>query len=82
MKNVHIEIPELGALATKAQILDNHTDVLSMLMHISVGLFNESDDLLKMMTFDHQLTEFPIPSLEEQWEIILPLIEQLQQSGQ
>jgi hypothetical protein len=80
--NVSIEIPGLGATATSAQIIDNHTDVVNMHMIITVGLFSDAGDLLKTVNVDHQLTEFPIPSTDAQWAIVQPVIDQMQQTPQ
>lgn len=74
MIDVLIEIPETGAVATKAEIVDNHTDVAAMLMTVAVGLFNDAGDKLKTFTVEHKLTGFPIPSVDEQWEFIKPVI--------
>lgn len=76
--DVCIEIKEIGATATRAEIIDNHTDVVNMHMTISVGLFSDAGDLLKTVSVDHQLTGFPIPSPDEQWEIVRPVIESMQ----
>lgn len=78
MIDVSIEIQELSVTATHADIVDNHTDVMQMLMTIYVGLFNDSGDRLKVISIEHQLTEFPIPSLEEQWAIVMPKLDELQ----
>lgn len=75
-----INIPELGAVATRAEIIDTHTDVPQMRMTICVGLFNDADDRLKFFTVEHQLTGFPIPSNEEQWGIVMPIIEKMQET--
>lgn len=74
MINVAIEIPETGAIATMAEIVDNHTDVIAMKLTIFVGLFNDEGDKLLVMPVDYQLTSFPIPSIDEQWAIVTPVI--------
>lgn len=79
---VSILIPEYNDVATTAELIDNHTDILSMEMRISVGLFNTAGDRLKVITVDHKLTGLPIPSPDEQWAIVTPLIEQMQQADQ
>lgn len=76
--DVSIEIPELGVTATRAEIIDNHTDVMNKLMTICVGLFNNAGDRLKFFTIEHQITEFPIPSIDEQWQIVKPAIDAMQ----
>lgn len=76
--DVLIEIPGLGVIATRAEIIDNHTDVVKMFLTISVGLFNDSGDRLQIVNVDHQLSGFPIPSTEEQWEIVKPVLEAMQ----
>lgn len=78
--NLIIEIPEIGMTATRAEIINNHTNVMKMLLTIYVGLFSDSGDLLKTVSVDHQLTGFPIPSNDEQWAIALPTIEALQRA--
>ncbi len=78
--NLIIEIPEIGMTATRAEIINNHTNVMKMLLTIYVGLFSDSGDLLKTVSVDHQLTRFPIPSNDEQWAIALPTIEALQRA--
>lgn len=78
--DVSIQIPQLGATATRADIINNHTDVAKMLMTICVGLFSDSGDKLKVIQVQHQLTGFPIPSIEEQWAIAMPLIEEMQET--
>ena len=80
--DISIEIPSLGATATRAEIIDNHTDVAKMLMTIYVGLFNDAGDRLKVFTVDRQLTGFPIPSLDEQWQIITPVLADMQQAAE
>lgn len=80
MIDVSIEIPELGVFAAHAEIIDNHTDVAKMLMTICVGLFSDSGDKLKVIQVQHQLIGFPIPSIEEQWAIAMPLIEKMQET--
>lgn len=76
--DVNIEIAELGALATTAQIVDTHTDVPSMTLVILVGLFNASGDKLQTFTVEHHLDAFPIPSVEDQWAIIKPRLDAMQ----
>lgn len=78
--DVSIQIHQLGATATRADIINNHTDVAKMLMTICVGLFSDSGDKLKVIQVQHQLTGFPIPSIEEQWAIAMPLIEEMQET--
>ena len=75
---ISIEIPETGAVATVAEIIDNHTDVAQMLLRISVGLFNDAGDRLQIIFVDHRLTSFPIPSIDEQWEIVKPVLAGMQ----
>lgn len=79
--DVSIQIPELGATANRADIINNHTDVPNMRMTICVGLFNDAGDRLKVFTVDHQLTGFPIPSLDEQWQIVTPVLAEMQQAA-
>lgn len=74
MINVAIEIPETGAIATMAEIIDTHTDVVNMLLTIHVGLFNNEGDKLQVLFVDYQLPSFPIPSVEEQWALVLPTL--------
>lgn len=74
MMHVAIEIPETGAIATVADIVDNHTDVVNMLLTIYVGLFNDEGDKLHVLPVDHKLTGFPIPDVDEQWQIVTPTI--------
>lgn len=74
MINVAIEIPETGAIATVAEIIDTHVDVKAMLLTLSVGLFNDEGDKLLVLYVDHQLTGFPLPSVEDQWAIVTPTI--------
>lgn len=74
MINVAIEIPETGAIATIAEIIDNHTDVVNMMLTIYVGLFNDEADKLMVLPVDYQLPTFPIPDVEEQWRIVMPAI--------
>lgn len=76
--DVSIVIPELGATATRAEIIDNHADVLNMHMTIAVGLFNAAGDRLKFFTVEHNLTGFPIPSVDEQWQIVMPVLDAMQ----
>lgn len=78
MIDVLIDIPETGAVATKAEIIDNHTDVVAMLMTIAIGLFNDAGDKLQTFTVEHQLTGFPIPSVDEQWQIVKPPLDKMQ----
>lgn len=78
---VLIKLPDLGATATKAEIVDKHTDVVNMLLTISVGLFNDFGDRLKIIDVDHRLTGFPIPSTEEQWQIVSPVLAEMQQAN-
>lgn len=80
--DVSIQITELGATATRADIINNHTDVPNMRMTICVGLFNDAGDRLKVFTVDRQLTGFPIPSLDEQWQIITPVLADMQQAAE
>lgn len=75
---VLIGIPELGTNATQASIINNHTDVAEMHMEITVGLFNDAGDKLMELTVEYTLPAFPIPSPDEQLEIIRPTIEQYQ----
>lgn len=77
--DVSIQIPQLGATATRADIINNHTDVQNMRMTICVGLFNDAGDRLNVFTVDYTLTGFPLPSADEQWAIVMPQIEQMQQ---
>lgn len=74
MMYVAIEIPETGAIATVADIIDTHTDVVNMQLTIYVGLFNDEGDKLHVLPVDYRLTSFPIPSVEEQWAIVTPVI--------
>lgn len=74
MIKVAIEVPNSGAIATAADIVDNHTDVVNMKMDISVGLFNDAGDRLHTIVVEHKITQFPIPSIEEQWDIVMPTI--------
>ena len=78
MMYVAIEIPETGAIATIADIIDTHTDVVNMLLTIHVGLFNDEGDKLHVLPVDYQLTEFPIPDVEDQWRIVMPAINAFQ----
>lgn len=78
---VLIKLLDLGATATKAEIVDKHTDVVNMLLTISVGLFSESGDRLKVVTVDHQLSGFPIPSTEGLWRIVAPTLEAMQKAN-
>lgn len=79
--DVSIQIPQLGATATRADIINNHTDVQNMRMTICVGLFNDAGDRLKTILVDHQLAKFPIPSHEEQWQIVSPVLAEMQQAN-
>lgn len=74
MISVAIEIPETGAIANVAEIIDTHTDVVNMLLTIFVGLFNNEGDKLQVLSVDHPLPSFPIPPVEEQWQIVTPVI--------
>lgn len=74
MISVAIEIPETGAIANVAEIIDTHTDVVNMLLTIFVGLFNNEGDKLQVLSVDYQLPSFPIPTVEEQWDIVMPTI--------
>ena len=78
MINVAIEIPDTGAIATIAEIVDTHTDVVNMMLTIYVGLFNDEADKLMVLPVDYQLTEFPIPDVEDQWRIVMPAINAFQ----
>lgn len=71
---VAIEIPETGAVATVAEIIDNHTDVVNMRLTIYVGLFNDKGDKLQVLAVEYALTKFPIPDVDEQWQIVMPTI--------
>lgn len=75
---VSILIPEYNDVATVAELIDNHTDILKMEMRISVGLFNSAGDRLRVFTVDHKLTELPIPSVDEQWAIVKPELDALE----
>lgn len=75
---VSILIPEYNDVATKAELVDNHTDILKMEMRITVGLFNSAGDRLRVFTVDHKLTELPIPSVDEQWEIVMPTLQAME----
>lgn len=75
---VSIEIPQTGGIATSAEIVDTHLDVLSMMFTVSVGLFNAGGDKLQVLSVDKKLETFPIPSPEEQWKIVKPTIEAYQ----
>ena len=72
--NIHIKIPDSRAVATKAEIIDTHTDVVDMLLTIHVGLFNDEGDKLHVLPVDYKLTGFPIPDVDEQWQIVTPTI--------
>lgn len=73
--DVSIDIPELNVTATYADIIDTHIDVPNMMLTMLVGLFTESGDKLKTFTVDRQLTGFPIPTLEEQWGFVAPVLQ-------
>ena len=73
--DVTIHVPELGITAKRAEIVDNNTDVVNMLMTIYVELFSQSGDRIKVIPVEHKLSGFPIPSLQEQWEIVMPVLE-------
>ena len=81
MIDVAIEIPETGATATHAEIINNHTDVPNMHMTICVGLFNDAMDRLKIISIEKQLTSFPIPSIDEQWQIVMPALDGMPKPG-
>lgn len=74
MINVAIGIPETGAVATVAEIIDTHTDVVNMMLSINVGLFNDEGDKLHVLPVDYKLTGFPIPDIDTQWQIVMPTI--------
>lgn len=76
--DVSIEVPEVGITANHAEIIDNHTDIPNMLLTIDVGLFSEKGDLLKTLEVNHTLIGFPIPSPDEQWEIVKPTLDAMQ----
>lgn len=75
---VSILIPEYNDVATVAELIDNHADILNMDMIITVGLFNSAGDRLKVFTVEHKLTELPIPSIDEQWGIVKPSLDAMQ----
>ncbi len=79
--DISIDFPDIGSTATRAEVIDNHTDVIKMLMTIYVGLFNASGDRLKVIIVDHHINSFPIPSIDEQLEIVKPAIEALKQQS-
>ena len=79
--NVKIEIPDLGVCASRAEIVDTSTDVITMQMTIHVDLYSGSGDRLKTILVDHQLAKFPIPSHEEQWQIVAPVLAEMQQAN-
>jgi len=79
--DVSIQIPELGAIATRADIINNHTDVPNMRMTICIGLFNDAGDRLNVFTVDHTLTGFPVPSADEQWQIVAPVLAEMQKAN-
>lgn len=75
---VHIGIPETGATATVAEIIDTHTNVVTMLLTTYVGLFNSEGDKLLVLPVEYNLAELPIPNTDELWQIVMPTLEAYQ----
>lgn len=78
--NIYLTLSD-NSVATRIELGTYEVDFLTMAAKITVLCYDEFGNRVGTLAFPHQLTDFPTPNSEQQWEIVIPLIEQMQQNG-
>lgn len=66
-----------GSVISKLEIIGNAVDFSTKAMTIVLGAYDAGNNKVQQFEYQYQLTDFPVPSLDDQWKIVQPLIDQI-----
>lgn len=70
-----------GDVATRAEIGVTHIDLTTLVFTIPVVLYSASGDVVYQEDISKVLDGLPIPSMAEQWQIVMPALEAMRQQS-